>query len=71
MPCVSSGMVKVTFNAVSVVTWSVKAANVCVVVTESSRRIVKIPQVRLWSAVQSSVTVNVTASSGFVFNLSQ
>ena len=44
MPCVSAGMVKVTFNAVSVVTWSVKAANVCVVVTKSSRRIVKIPQ---------------------------
>ena len=44
MPCVSAGMVKVTFNAVSVVTWSVKASNVCVVVTESSRRIVKIPQ---------------------------
>ena len=26
--------VKVTFNAVSVVTWSVKAANVCVGVTD-------------------------------------
>ena len=68
-----AAMVKVTFNAVSVVTWSVSATNVCSVVSTSLSFIEKIPQLlndeETSGSAQSSATVNVTAATGFVFNL--
>ena len=70
-----AAMVKVTFNAVSVVTWSVSATNVCSVASTSLSFIEKTPQLlndeetSSSGSAQSSATVNVTAATGFVFNL--